>query len=154
MLLLVAALAVQSPGETPATKLAQVYSEYRNPDFSPFVHPERYFAPRLLKAVREDERLAGQGKVGYLDWDPLCQCQDSAGLQARVVSVKVTSHTSAIARVRLDFSPPAEPWKSTVTISLIETSRGWRIADVSSADEPSLLRELEASNRRQRSRRR
>ena len=37
-----------------------------------------------------------------------------------------------------------------VTFSLLRTRTGWRIADVSSADEPSLLKSLEAANRQAR----
>jgi hypothetical protein len=147
-------LAGQVQRETSGQAVQRVYAEYRNPDFSPFIHPERYFAPRLLEAIREDERLAGGGEVGYLDSDPLCQCQDTAGLHTQVVSVTATSGTGAIARVRLEFGPPAEHWKSIIRISLLATPAGWRIADVSSADEPSLLKALETSNRQQRTKRR
>ena len=63
-----------SSGSTPATA---------TPDYNPFDQPERVFAPPLLAAINEDARLAN-GEVGYLDGDPLCQCQDAAGLKARV----------------------------------------------------------------------
>ena len=53
-----------SPAETPKAWMEQVYASYRDPDFSPFKHPDRYFAPALLAAINEDSRLA-KGEVGY-----------------------------------------------------------------------------------------
>lgn len=155
MLPLILAASIAHPlHETPDAALQRVYAEYRKPDFNPLAHPERYFAPRLLRAVLKDERLAGPGSVGYLDGDPLCQCQDSAGFHGRVMKVTATSHSAAIARVRLEFSQSPEQSKSSIRISMVATPAGWRIADVSSSGEPSLLRALENSNRRQSSKRR
>ena len=154
MLLFVATVAAQAAQESARSAIRHLYAEYKNSDFSPLAHPERYFAPRLLRAIRDDERLAGAGSVGYLDLDPLCQCQDTAGFHAEVVNVTATSQTAAAARVRLDFRAPAKPWRSSVKVILVDTPAGWRISDIASKDEPSLLRALEHSNQQQRTRRR
>ena len=87
ILLALAAAAAAKPAETPQRFLDGVYANYRKADFSPFRRPASYFAPRLLAAIEEDSRLA-HGEVGYLDGDPLCQCQDAVGLRARVASVR------------------------------------------------------------------
>ncbi|MBA3670309.1 MAG: DUF3828 domain-containing protein [Sphingomonas sp.] len=128
---------------TPKAFLERLYAGYRNPDFSPFAHPERIFAPRLISAMNEDAQLA-HGEVGYVDADPVCQCQESAGMRAKVVSAKLQGTNKATANVLLRFG---EHMGEKVKFSLVRTKAGWRIADVSSSDEPSFLRAIENSNR-------
>ena len=109
-------------------------------------HPERYFAPRLLAAIKEDARLAN-GEVGYVDGDPICQCQDPDGLHATVTGVTQQGRDKAIVRVSIGFTGyKARP----TTYTLVQTKAGWRIADVSSADEASFLQGIEKSNREMR----
>jgi Protein of unknown function (DUF3828) len=145
ILLGLAALAQQLPVETPRAFMERLYASYRNSDYSPFTHPEKVFAPRLLAAINEDSRLA-QGEVGYLDGDPVCQCQDAAGLKATITQVQMQGMTKATVRVSIGldgYKPrPAE-------FSLVRAKGGWRIADVSSSAEKSLLNGLEESNRKQ-----
>ena len=139
-------LAAAPPVESPKSFMARLYSSYRNTSFSPFKHPELFFAPRLLAAINEDSRLA-HGEVGYLDGDPICQCQDSSGMRPSITSVTRTSRDKAVVHVSIGWpNEKARP----VRFSVVDTSRGWRIADVSSADEPSLLSALEDANRKAR----
>ena len=147
MIFLALAAAAAQPAETPRRFLDRIYASYRQSDFSPFVHANRYFAPRLLAAINEDSRLA-RGEVGYLDGDPLCQCQDAAGLHARVASVKSIGSGRANAEVILDY-PDNTPTR--IRLSLTLTKAGWRIADISAHGEPSLLRALQRSNSKARS---
>lgn len=144
MLLVFAAALAQPQAETPRAFVEHLYAGYRHAAFSPLKNPERIFAPRLLAAIEEDSRLA-QGEVGYLDGDPVCQCQDAAGLKAAITSVKPQGPDKATVRVsiRLQGYRPRP-----ATLSLVRTRAGWRIADIASADEPSLLREIEDSNRK------
>lgn len=135
--------------ETPRAYLERIYASYRSPNFNPFDHASRYFAPRLLAAIREDARLA-KGEVGYVDGDPICQCQDPDGLHARVTHLTQQNDTKAVAEVILDFT---DSTARRVKFSLVRTSAGWRIADVSSGDEPSLLHAIEESNRKARRKR-
>lgn len=139
-----AAAAVQ----TPKAYVEQLYASYRNSTFNPLDHPGRYFAPKLLTAIEQDARLAN-GEVGYLDGDPICQCQDPAGLHATVEAVTTQSRDQVKVRVSIALNGE-KPRPATFT--LIRTGNGWRIADVSSSNEPSLLSALEASNRKQRAR--
>ena len=148
MILLALAAAVAQPADTPRHFLEAVYARYQKSDFSPFTHPGRYFAPRLVAAIAEDSRLA-HGEVGYLDGDPLCQCQDASGLRARITRVSITSPGHAKAVVFLNY-PDNTPTR--VRLSLIRTKLGWRIADISAGDTPSLIRALEQSNRKARQR--
>jgi len=142
MLALLLAAAVPPAAETPRQFMTRVYAQYRHHDFSPFTHPERYFSPRLRAAIAEDARLA-HGEVGYVDGDPVCQCQDPAGMTPSVTAV-AQHGTSATVRVTIGWeNDPARP----ATFTLVRTRAGWRIADVGSADEPSLLGAIEKANR-------
>ena len=144
MILLAFAVAAAQPSQSPRSYIKQLYANYRNSDYSPLNHPERVFATELLSAIKEDSKLA-KGDVGYVDGDPVCQCQDTAGLQASVKGVKLEGEDRATVSVQLDFE---DSTPTRVRIRLIRTAAGWRIADVSAPDEPSLLRSLEESNRK------
>jgi len=149
MMLLALLVAAASAAETPKAYMERLYASYRDAHFNPFDHPERYFAPKLLAAIKEDARLAN-GEVGYVDGDPICQCQDPDGLHASVIGVTRQGRDRAIVRVSIAFTGD-KPRPTTYT--LLHTSAGWRIADVSSADEPSFLGGIEKSNREMRAKR-
>jgi hypothetical protein len=145
ILLLLAAAAVPQ-AEAPKAFVERIYAGYRDPDYSPFKHPERIFAPRLLAAINEDSRLAS-GEVGYLDGDPICQCQDASGLRAIVTGIKLKGSGKASVNVSIRLQGyEVRP----ATFTLVRTKAGWRIADIASAEELSLLRGIEASNRKAR----
>lgn len=146
ILFLLAAAAAQPAAETPGAFMQHLYASYRVRDYSPFDHPDRVFAPRLAAALAEDSKLAN-GEVGYLDGDPVCQCQDTAGMRATVVKVSQRDARNAVVEVSIGFTGD-KPRKAR--FSLERGGSEWRIADVSSADEPSLLRAVEESNRKQR----
>ena len=148
ILLALAAAAAQPQAATPRAFLERTYANYRNPHFNPFDHLDRYFAPRLIAAINEDTRLA-HGEVGYVDGDPICQCQDPDGLHAKVARVTPQGPAKAQAEVIVDFT---DSTARRVRFSLVRTAAGWRIADVSSGDEPSFLRAIEDSNRKARRR--
>ena len=138
-------LAAAAPAaDTPRGFVERLYAAYRQADYSPFKHPEQVFAPRLLAAIAEDEKLA-KGEVGYLDGDPVCQCQDAAGLKAAVTRVTPARAGKATVTVRISL---AGETPRPAQFSLLRTKAGWRIADVSSAEEPSLVGALEAANRK------
>ena len=146
LIVLAIAAAAAQPAETPRGFMERLYANYRQPDYSPFKHPERVFAPRLLAAINEDSRLA-KGEVGYLDGDPVCHCQDTGGMHPAIVGVTGQGHGKATVRVSIGWDgEKARP----ASFSLVRTAQGWRIADVSSADEPSLVGALEAANRKAR----
>jgi len=143
MILFLLAAAAQPQPETPKAFIESLYAAYGTPDYSPLKQPELVFAPRLRAAIDEDSRLH-RGEVGYLDGDPVCQCQDAAGLKATVTKVETQGVGKAVVSVSI-LLQGYEP--RPATFSLVRANDGWRIDDVSSADEPSLLRGLEESNR-------
>jgi hypothetical protein len=150
MILLVAALAAANPAaEAPRRFVERVYAGYARDDYSPLTHPERIFAPALLAEFRADARLS-RGEVGFMDADPLCQCQDAGGLHPSILSLS-ESRATATARISIRFGDSAD--SRQVTLRLVRLPAGWRIADIAAADEPSLLAAIHAFNRK-RSRRR
>ena len=142
ILLFLAALAAQpTAADTPQSFLRHVYAGYTKQGFSPLEEPAKVFAPTLTAAIAKD---SSGGEVGYLDGDPLCDCQDFERLTASVQSIRRPTRTSAVARVHVDLGGGAT---RDLRLSLIHTKAGWRIADVASTDGRSLLRELRRSNK-------
>ena len=148
MMLLALLLGASSPAESPKAWMERVYASYRDRDFSPFDHPGRYFAPRLVAAINEDSRLA-HGEVGYIDGDPICQCQDSDGMRPRILGVTRQGANRASVKVLIDWQ---DSTARKARFDLVRVHGGWRIADVASGDERSFLRAIEASNREARTR--
>jgi hypothetical protein len=134
---------VAQPEESAKAYLQHLYANYRHSEYSPFTRPDEVFAPRLLSAIRKDEQLA-HGEVGFLDGDPLCGCQDTGGMRARVGAVAARGR-SATAHVSISFGPSEH---RDIRLKLERTRAGWRISDVSTAEELSLLHDLEAANRK------
>ncbi|HEX8126579.1 MAG TPA: hypothetical protein VF548_13455 [Allosphingosinicella sp.] len=143
--LLALALAAAAPAEAPAAFVERLYAGYRDPDYSPLDRPERVFAGPLVAAIREDARLS-RGEVGYMDADPLCQCQDPAGMKPSVGTARLAGPGRASVPVAIDFGSD----RRALRLTLVRTPAGWRIADVAAADEPSLLDSLRRFNRRRR----
>jgi hypothetical protein len=149
MMLAAFLLAAAPPAETPRAWMERLYASYRAPDFSPFKHPEAYFAPRLIAAIKEDARLA-HGEVGYVDGDPICQCQDAGGMRPHILKVTRLSADKASVGVLIDWQ---DSTARRARFNLVRLRGGWRIADVASADERSFLQAIEKSNRQARARR-
>lgn len=140
MILLALALAAASPAETPRDFISRVYTEYHNDGFSPLAKPEAFFSPVLVKEIRKDS--AG-GEVGYLDGDPLCDCQDYEKLTVKVLQIRQPSANAATAHVLVTLEANAT---RDLQLRLVRTGSGWRIADVIGGDHHSLLVELQRAN--------
>jgi len=141
-LLLFLAAAAAPAAESPRTFVQRIYAGYARKNYNPLDRPDRIFAPKLTAAIREDERLAN-GEVGYLDGDPLCDCQDYAKLGATIRTLKLSGTANAVAAVRVTYGTGEA---RDLRLSLLRTANGWRVADISSPEEPSLLHALEKSN--------
>ena len=135
-LALVAAHAVQTPREF----IEQVYAGYSHEGFNPLAEPKLYFTPELTKAIEKD---SSGGEVGYLDGDPLCDCQDYERLSAKVVTIRQPGPKAATAHVRVDLG---QHETRDLELRLTMTPSGWRISDVLGTDHHSLLHELQKAN--------
>src|SRR4051812_10365781 len=68
------------------------------------------FDPPLVTLIRDSERLTPEGDAPPLDGDPICDCQDSDGMKARIGPIRATGRSAASARVDITFAavkPPA-----------------------------------------------
>lgn len=137
-------LAPAPAAESPRAFVERLYAGYRQPDYDPLADPGRVLAPPLAAAVAEDVRLS-KDEVGYMDADPFCQCQDPGGLRPLVGEVRTSGRSAATAHVLLRF-PGSD--RRDLSLRLVRTAAGWRVADVVTADEPSLLASLRRFNRR------
>jgi hypothetical protein len=144
-MLLVALAAIAAPAAAQAESargfVERVYAGYARENFDPLSHIDLYFAPPLAAEIRRD---SSGGEVGYLDGDPLCDCQDSGGMTSRIQSVE-TQGNAADAHILLDFGTSDQ---RNVELHLVRTKRGWRVSDVATKDEPSLLGALRKANRK------
>ena len=147
--LLATLIAAGPPAETPRAFVDRLYASYRRESYSPFTHPERVFAPPLAAALAEDARLF-TGEIGFVDADPICQCQDPTGMRAVVRALRQRGAAAAEAQVALSFGGASA---RNVTLTLVRTPAGWRVADIASPGEASYLRDLQAANRAERARR-
>jgi hypothetical protein len=124
-----------------------LYSHYpSNPNRKAFdptgKNASQVFDPGMIAAFREDSKLAN-GEVGFVEADPLCQCQDDHGLQPKVVSVTIKGPNAADAVVNLQF--PGET--RTITLHLVPVNGAWRIYDLSIAETKSYRADLLKANK-------
>jgi hypothetical protein len=142
---LAAALLAAAPSaETAREFVERVYAGYGEADYDPLADPGRIFSPGLVAAIREDARLS-RDEVGFMDADPLCQCQDPAGLRPTIRDVRQPARSSAVAHILLDFGGSD---RRDLRLRLVRTRAGWRISDIVTGDEPSMLAALQRFNRR------
>jgi len=146
MSLLFLAALLAPAAETPSAFAARLYASYRDEDYSPFRHPRQVFAQPFVAALAEDSRLS-RGEVGFIDADPLCQCQDPSGMKAELGDARRISERQSEVPVRLRFGAADVRY---IRLKLIRTAAGWRVADIAAEDSPSFLGELQAWNRRKR----
>ncbi len=68
-------------------------------------------------------------------------------MHSRILSV-AGSGTSATAQILVTWEGTTD--RRDIKLNLVRTPAGWRIADVGTSDEPSLLKDLENANRKAR----
>jgi hypothetical protein len=142
--LYLAALAGGGQAESPRAFIQRIYAGYAKRSYNPLNRIDGIFAPPLAAAIREDARLA-HGEVGYLDGDPLCDCQDYGRIRAEVRRLTRPTRQSAEAAVHVDLGIGEA---RDLRLRLVLTPKGWRVGDVGSADQPSLLKALQRANRK------
>ena len=124
-LILAATLGADEPiPETPRAQMEQLYARYSDPSFNPLTHLDLYFAPKLAAAMEEDSRLA-EDEIGYLDGDPVCQCQDPAGLHAVVANERMIGIDQAEVRVSISLAG-YEPKPATFRLMRTKAAGGSR----------------------------
>jgi len=109
--------------------LRGIYTPYLQADFKgqPYWQPGLFFTPELARTIEDDMREARRrSEVPKLDGDPFLDAQDWA-IKNLDIAVK-TDGTRASGQV--SFNNLGKPTK--VTLDLVQTPAGWRIADIKS----------------------
>jgi len=107
--------------------LLGIYSWDTNPDADDPLGDSKTYTVPLIKLMHEDERRAGKGNVGKLDFDPLCSCQDPSNIKYEILSLTKINEPSAQAHIRLIYPNQTS---SLIDFDLKWTTQGWRIADI------------------------
>ncbi|EPX7408539.1 DUF3828 domain-containing protein [Cronobacter dublinensis] len=147
MLFFSASALAQGAEQTPTQFLKALYQSYSKGnepvDFTS-QGEKQILSDRLLKLVNEDTRLAG-GEVGFLDYDPICYCQDWDDLA--VDKINVTNSDAAHAKATVTFRPfRSSPDATTQSFALINEKGRWRIDDIMNGN-GSLSQSLQESSK-------
>ncbi|WP_428394829.1 hypothetical protein [Lichenicoccus sp.] len=78
------------------------------------------------------------GDAGYVDWDPICNCQDFGNFSR--LRIEQTNGSYEFRYLKATFRNLSK--RETVRFTLVPVGRGWRIADISEAGMASLKRLL------------
>ena len=128
------ALAIDT--DDPAIMARQIFALYgkdgRGFDLSG-ADASKVVAPGLLALIRADEKAA-KGEVGALGADPFCSCQDY-----EITSVQVASKLAGPDKADVSVAHRNFGKRQTTRLSMARTAAGWQIADIHSADMPSLV---------------
>ncbi len=124
-------LAAQTAVQSPESFLQSIYDPYLKDDFKgqPYWQVDRYFAPDLARAIEADMREAKRrGEVPTLDGDPFIDAQE---WDVEKLAINVTTDSDgqkATGEVTFDNLGK----RTQVTLDLLRTGMGWRIADIKS----------------------
>lgn len=95
---------------------------------------------RMLNAMIGADASKAGGEVGMLDYDPICDCQDSGGFT--LDSVTVTETGPAAAEALVVFTNVGETKRQT--LKLVKEGPMWKISDVLVPGRPALTEQLMA----------
>lgn len=86
------------------------------------------FTPELVDLMRRDRLSTAEGDVGVLDFNPVCMCQDDAGMVLRTLTVAPPRPDGRVQATAV-FNTADGAGKTHLYL-LERTAAGWRIADV------------------------
>ena len=124
--------------------LSHIYAGY-HPDagLDAILPDEEVYTPALIAAMQANSD-AYAGEVGYLDGDPLCDCQDTAQ-DLRQLSFDIQPLADGQLRASTQLDDPQHPLQLQLTLQRQGSS--WRVADIANPRAPSLLQALERDTR-------
>ncbi len=121
--------------------LQGVYAPYQKGkalDIASEAKAARWFVPAVAKLIGDDiAESKKRDEVGRLDFDPFIGGQDweKTRIELKVTPGAAADRATGTAR----FTPPGEKKQSVVTLDLVKTPAGWRIADIHWAGEADSL---------------
>lgn len=136
--------------ENPSTFLARIYDTYSHDDISAaFIGetgPKRIASERFIAVLEEDQALTLPGDMGYLDADPICQCQDYQNLVVTKINILSNDDKQAHAAVTFrTFSDASHT--TTTTFNLVVENGQWFIDDIFGADKKSVRDTVDENNK-------
>lgn len=87
------------------------------------------YTPELVDLMRRDRLSTNEGEVGVLDWVPLCECQDDAGLRLQRIETAPGPDGQVLATATFSTEDPNNP-RHIILYTLQRIAEGWRISDV------------------------
>ena len=147
--------ALAQPTLSPQQTVEQLYHAYLNDE--QFVYfgetgETRIISQRLVEELNENDRYILPGDEGFLDYDPMCGCQDFES--PFVESIQATQSDATHAEVTVRFHPLKSDSAvlTLITLTLIAEGDRWRIDDVIDSDSNgvTLYQRLHAENQRMR----
>lgn len=103
---------------------------------------QNVYAPSLIALIERDRQLAN-GEVGFVNADPICQCQDTEGVRLVEVISTPAGADRADARVKFTFGGERDV---EMTIKLLQTPNGWRVEDVLEPEGGSFAEQIRRAN--------
>ncbi|WP_158880043.1 DUF3828 domain-containing protein [Rhodanobacter sp. L36] len=125
--------ASRAPNSAAAEKfLRGIYANYHENDKgvpNDVLKDSDVYETSLLALMAADQKAAGDGYVGYMDADPLCDCQDF-DIRDVKIGIKPTS------KHRLDATVSFRNFgeNQTLHLLLLHSPKGWRVFDVMSSE--------------------
>lgn len=138
-------LAAAPTAAAPRDFVSSLYRRYESGNLNPFPRPSSVYAPDLVRQMALNGKLHGPDEVGLIDYDPICQCQDMADLKARIGEIVPAGPGRAEVKVWIRFAGQTD--RRELRLKLARTTAGWRIADIGTREQPSLLADLRRDNR-------
>lgn len=152
ILLFLAALAsftvhAQPPSQTVEQTVRQIYQNYKSDASTPYFGEtgERAItSARIQQALTLNDNLTLPGNIGWLDYDPVCDCQDFGDLVLESVAITQpdADHADAVVRFRI-FKDDKE--KTTQTLKMVAENGRWVIDDIVS-NHGSVLQAVNSEN--------
>lgn len=136
--------------ENPSVFLARIYDTFSHDDLStpPLGGhgPQRIASKKFIAMLDEDQALTSPGDMGFLDANPLCQCQDYQNLV--VTKITILSNDNKKAHATVDFRAFRDSSSATTTtFNLVVENGQWFIDDIFDSDQNSVRNAIDANNK-------
>lgn len=137
--------------EEPRDFLVRLYNAYSGDDakdvyFLGATGQKRIASKGFIAVLEEEQELTLPGDMGYLDHDPLCQCQDYQGLV--INNIIIFSNDNKKARAAVTFRAFGDSnIVATTTFNLIAENGRWFIDDIFENDQRSVRGIIDKNNK-------
>jgi len=135
------------PNAGVAQFLQAVYSRYGPNGDPPSLFEETagsVFHSSLIALAREDQAAVGPGEAGVINYDPLCNCQDT-DVKFEHLKLQIDQQEADSCQATLNYSD-ANGLPAAIVLTLVKENEQWRIYDIKSlgrGGHPSLRASLE-----------